>query len=302
MKNLLLAAVTAALCGAAASAAPSVDFDNGVDASAVLSAAKAAVKDDKAPVKGAPVTKAHTERDCATVAFQPDGPSVSQPVYLRSTEYQDVCTPVGDPRHGGGTVCHEEPTWTNSENVQIEVRNRQKLYPWERETFEACLEGPWLDVYPLETAHVYTQSQSGSYFVETAGARKAMDPDPAGITAGAPVVKGKAFSVTFNDRWASYYQGETTVLHLALKRDVPIWFDPTVVSKDVTLPAAASYTVDFNQWLSEFSEQLQPGKQYYVEWSFQRVGTVSKDTKMKAPDSPKTAYAAAPLEMASLFY
>ena len=97
MTKFLMAAVLAAVN--AANAAPSVDFDKGVDAKAFLSEAKAGAKADKTDFKAAGL-KYRAERDCARFTFSPDGPELSEAVWLRSTEYDEQCTQTGDPRHG----------------------------------------------------------------------------------------------------------------------------------------------------------------------------------------------------------
>ena len=300
MKKTIMAALFAAVGAAAAYAAPSADFDKGLDAKAFLAAAKEEAKTEKVDL-GAQGLKYRAERDCATFAFAPGGPEISDAVWLRSTEYYEECTTTGDPRHGGGTFCREVPRWTHQERVQLELRGRQQLLPWERETFEACLEGSWLNVYVLQAAHEYKSAQNGGNFVLTAGARKAMDPDKNGITAGAPAAWAKALKVEFKDQWASYYTGEKVKIKLALKRDVPNWFDPTVLEKEFEFDAAASYAVDFNAYLGEFKEALKPGKEYYVEWGFSRIGKISKPTYMKVGDGPKSVYHPAAGLVASLY-
>lgn len=298
MTKFLMAAVLAAVN--TAYAAPSVDFDKGVDAKAFLSAAKKEAKADKTDVQGAGL-KYRAERDCVRFSFSPDGPERSESVWLRSTEYYEECHQTGDPRHGGGRYCREVPRYTHRERVQLELRNRQELFPWEKEVFEVCLEGSWLNLYSIRTAHEYKANRSGGDYVLNAGARKAMDPDAAGLLASAPVAIGKAVAVTFTDRWASYYTGETVKIKASLKREVEGWFDPTLKEVEVEFDAAEAYTLDFNAYVKDFSEALKPGKKYYVEWGFSRHGKVSKPTHMKAGDGPTGVYQpAGTLEIASL--
>lgn len=299
MTKFLMAAVLAA--ANAANAAPAVDFDKGADAKAFLSAAKAGAKADKTDFKAAGL-KYRAERDCARFTFSPDGPELSEAVWLRSTEYDEQCTQTGDPRHGGGRYCHEVPRWTHRERVQLELRNRQKLFPWEKETFEVCLEGRWLDLRAIHTAHEYKANRSGGDYVLNAGARKAMDPDRGGIAAEAPVAQDKAVAVSFKDRWASYYAGEKVKIKASLKREVEGWFDPTLKEVELEFDAADAYAIDFNAYAKDFSEALKPGKKYYVEWGFSRIGKVSKPTYMKAGDGPTGVYQPAGfLEIAALY-
>lgn len=298
MTKFLMAAVLASV--STAQAAPSVNFDTGVDAKAFLSQAKKEAKADKTDLKGAGL-KYRTERDCARFTFSPDGPTTSEAVWLRSTEYYEECHQTGDPRHGGGRYCREVPRYTHRERVQLELRNRQKLFPWEKETFEVCLDGSWLNLYSIRTAHEYKANRSGGDYVLNAGARKAMDPDAGGIEASAPAAQDKAVAVTFKDRWASYYTGEKVKIKASLKREVEGWFDPTLKEVEVEFDAAEAYTLDFNAYAKDFSEALKPGKKYYVEWGFSRHGKVSKDTYMKVGDGPTAVYQPSLLEVASLY-
>ena len=299
MTKTLMAALLAAVA-ATAQAAPAANFDAGLDAKTFLKEAKAAAKADKTDLKAAGL-KYRAERDCVRFSFTPEGPAVSDAVWLRSTEYDEECTQTGDPRHGGGRYCHEVPRWTHRERVQLELRGRQKLFPWETEVFDVCLEGRWLDLRAVRTAHSYKGTESNGYYTLDAGARKAMDPDAAGIAAGAPAAQGKAVTVNFKDRWASYYTGEKVKIKAALKREVEGWFDPTLKEVEVEFDAADSYAIDFNAYLKDFSEAMKPGKKYYVEWGFSRVGAVSKPTYMKVGDGPTAVYKPALLELASLY-
>ncbi|TPW20936.1 MAG: hypothetical protein FD126_1186 [Elusimicrobia bacterium] len=298
MTKFLMAAVLASV--STAQAAPSVNFDKGLDAKAFLSQAKKEAKADKTDLKGAGL-KYRTERDCARFTFSPDGPTTSEAVWLRSTEYYEECYNTGDPRNGGGRYCHEVPRYTHRERVQLELRNRQKLFPWEKETFEVCLDGSWLNLYSIRTAHEYKANRSGGDYVLNAGARKAMDPDSNGIEASAPAAQDKAVAVAFKDRWASYYAGEKVKIKASLKREVEGWFDPTLKEVEVVFDAAETYTLDFNAYAKDFSEALKPGKKYYVEWGFSRHGKVSKDTYMKVGDGPTAVYQPTLMEVASLY-
>ena len=185
--------------------------------------------------------------------------------------------------------------------VQLELRNRQSLFPWEKEIFEVCLEGSWLNLYSVRTAHEYKANRSGGDYVLNAGARKAMEPDAGGIAASAPAARDKAVAVVFKDRWASYYAGEKVKIKASLKREVEGWFDPTLKEVEVVFDAAEGYTIDFNAYAKDFSEALKPGKKYYVEWGFSRHGKVSKDTYMKVGDGPTGVYSPALMEVASLY-
>lgn len=286
-------AVLAALLGLAVSSAraegPALNFDKGVDVSGLVSGLRGEAKKEKIAVKAVKAAY-RAERDCVNFSFEPAGPSVSESVWLRSTEYREECHWSGDPRHGGGQVCHEVPAWTHREKVQVELQGRQALLPWERERFQVCLEGRWLSIHTLAAAHRYRSDERNGYFTLTAGQRIAMAPDPKGIEAAAPRVVGSNLAVSFNDRWASYYPGETVAMKLELKRDIDGWFDSLLLTKELSFPVAASYEVDFSKYASEFSSQLKSGKKYYVKLAFRRLGKVSTDKQVDAGESQRTVF------------
>ena len=287
----LAVCMSVAFCGGAFAEEPNIDFDGGAaDISGIVASMKAAEKPEgEADLKEIRIAR-RTERDCVRFTFEPDGPEVSEAVWLRSTEYRRECHWVGDPRRGGRQECRDVPGRTYRERVQVELRERKTLYPWERESVAVCLDGNWLSIREVDLAHHYTSARSGGRYTLTAGEKKPMNPDRGGISAEAPAVSGDNLSVTFSDRWASYYAGESVVLSFRLKRVVEGWFDPTLVEKEVAFPAADFYRVDFAQFAGEFSESLKPGKKYYVEWGFKRVGRISKDAYIKRGDSPHGEY------------
>lgn len=285
-------AVIAALAwtGPALAEGPALDFDRmNFSVKDIVSRAKAAAKADKTVVKPAHAASRRAERDCAILAFEPNGPSRSEAVWLRSTEWIEECHWRGNPRDGGHYDCWERPGPTYRRQVQAEIAGRQPTLPWERETFEACLEGPWLSFYKISPAYEYqVRETSEGYWVLTPGRKIPTDPDPAGITAGALSNAGGSLVLDFADRWASYYgAGEQTQLHVELWRDVPNWFDPKLAEGDLTFNPAASYRVDFAQ----FNPKLEPGKKYYVKWGFKRIGRVSKPKYVKRGKTDSTTYA-----------
>ena len=117
--------------------------------------------------------------------------------------------------------------------------------------------------------------------------RPLLKPDAAGLslelTAG--------MTLTLRDKWASYYAGEKILLKLSFKKDLPNWFDPTLVDLELTLPSAEAYAIDLKQYASQFSQKLEVGKNYYVDVSFQRLASqVSKDDVMKVGESAHVDY------------
>ncbi|HBL16890.1 MAG: hypothetical protein A2X36_01865 [Elusimicrobia bacterium GWA2_69_24] len=277
---------------------PAFDFDQmNLDVPAVVADAKEAAAADKDSAQVAPLYW-HATRDCVTFSFDPEGPTLSEAVWLQSTEYRQECHWVGGtPQQGGHQQCYEVPSWTYRERVQVQVQDREKLFPWEREIFDVCLEGRWLNAYAVRAAHKYTLRQNGDVLIFAAGTRVPMDPDKNGIRAQAPVNRGKEFAAEFQDKWAAEYKGEQTVLHAALWEDVEGWFDNNVFEGDFTFSAAEKYAIDFAK---AAPGKLKAGKKYYVKWSFKRVGKISKPTEMKVGETPGTVYAPNGLILTSL--
>lgn len=88
--------------------------------------------------------------------------------------------------------------------------------------------------------------------------------------------QSRNFKLRLGDKWANYYDGEQTQISLKLKKDRKLWGDEQILSKEMLLPAQGRYEVDFADFVNEFSKPLESGQKYYVEWSFRRVGSVSK--------------------------
>jgi hypothetical protein len=293
MRILPAAAMLWALPAFVVAAPSGVAFDQGVDVSALLKQVKEAVQADATAIAPAYIGSSRYDRDCVVFTFNPDDGPVSDRVYLRSTEWVTECNNYPGP--GGGQNCWDRPGYTYHERAQVTLRERQKLYPWEYDKFQVCLQGPWLDIYPVAAAYEYKLVQGGNRdgnFVLAPVKKIAMKPDPAGITAQ-PLSPNML--LTFKDKWASYYAGEVTVLKIAFKKDVPNWFDPTLVEKEITLPAAEFYQVNLPDYAKEFAEKLQPGKKYYVNYAFKRVGKISKPDLMKVGDTEPVAYQPAAL-------
>ena len=285
-----------------------LNFDQGVNVSDILKQAKTQAAQDKTVIAPAYIGHTRYDRDCRTVTFNPADRPESGQIHLRSTEWITECN-----THGGGTYpgpggqpipvppqqnCWERPGYSYTGEAQVTLRDRQELFPWEYDKFEVCLEGPWYSLYTGESAYEYKMVQGGNRdgnFVLAPVKKKAMRPDPVGITA-------RSFSngmvLTLGDKWASYYAGEQTALKLVLKKDLPNWFDTVILEKELSFPAAESYAVDFLAYAKEFSQKLEAGKSYYVEYSFKRVGKISKPDLMKVGETDKAAYQPASLAAA----
>ncbi|OGR90066.1 MAG: hypothetical protein A2V88_08205 [Elusimicrobia bacterium RBG_16_66_12] len=290
----LLAVILSLAVSSPALAAHSADFDAGVDASAVLKAAKESAKKDKTAVATYYPGGRRTIPDCVAFTFSPTDNPVSESVYLRSTEYVTECQPVGDPRHGGGQNCWERPGYSYSQRVQVTLRDRQPLLPWEHDVFRVCLDGPWLYTNVIEAAYDYKLVSAGadSGRIVLSPTRKIpMRPDPVGVLAD---LSGQ-FVLNFKDKWSSYYPGENIVLKIALTKEVKFWPDYAILTKEITVPVAEAYRFDLNKFAAEFSEKPAAGKDYYVAYSIKRTGKVSKNDFTKALETSRVSYAPASL-------
>ncbi|MEK7656887.1 MAG: hypothetical protein AAB412_03965, partial [Elusimicrobiota bacterium] len=238
------------------------------------------------PVQAASI---RATRDCVRFAFGLEGAAVSEPAWLSSTEYIEECRNIpGNPREGGGhRDCWERPGFTHREKVQVKIEPRLPVFPWEREAVEVCLEGHWLDAYVVKGAYEYKISEAGGLFTLLPGKRLPMDPDSAGISAEAPLNHQRSLALSFKDKWASFYKGEKTLLKVALKQEVPGWFDTTIVEKEIPFPGADSYFVDFG---SLIIDKLKTGKKYYVKWSFKRVGKISTEKQVDRGETTRVVY------------
>lgn len=241
--------------------------------------------------KAVPVTL-RTDRDCVTVSFTPEEPTISERIRLYSREYHTVCTPGPN----GQQYCREEVAYTYSASARVKITDRGAMLPWEKDVFWMCLDGRWLEGDVIDASHQYSLKWQGTTYdavlLAKAGAKTQALPDSNGITAPAPAndIAVKNLVLELQDRWGEYYAGDQTVLTVQLKRNRPNWFDDLLVEKEITLPAAKAYAVRFADYASEFSQALKPGVEYYVNWRFKRVGKVSKDKWMKYRETGKTAF------------
>lgn len=282
----LTLAFVASLAAPVLAGTPAVDFDKGIDASAILKQAKEAAKTDTKVVDAQYVGGRRTVQDCVTVSFGANDPAVSPTFSLRSVEYIEECYQTGDPRNGGGRQCYERPGMSYHELASVTLQDRQPLLPWERDTFRVCLDGPWLSLYGIETAYDYRLISGGNYngrYVLAPGRKVAQRPDPVGVLGELD----PAMRFSLKDKWTSYYAGESIEIKYALKKHVENWFDPVVAEGSVTVPVAESYLVDLSK-----SSGLQNGKSYYVEYSIRRIGKVSTDKFTRTLETNKASRAA----------
>jgi hypothetical protein len=272
-----------------------VNFDQVVD---IKSELKAVSEDLNVPVPQPnkyPVHSYYTT-DCARFSFGPsDNEITSEKVWLFSTEYVQECYMV--PVHGpNGQVhyverCYERPGMTYRQAGQINIKPR-KLFPWERESFEICLRGPWMNLYIDEAAYKYTVRKVGNYdtlFELSPQHKIAMKPDINGLN---PLEfsydnETKKYKFVIKDEWAKEYEGEKVAIKVELYRSIPNWFDSYKGEKEWTFDIAPSYEMSFTekdleQPRNDNNDPVMRGpKKFYLKWGFKRIGNISKDTFMK---------------------
>jgi len=264
---------------------PAVNFDDGVDASAILKEVKAAAKKDATVVPAQYAGPRRTDTDCVSVSFGANDPASSPTFSLRSQEYYEECYQTGDPRQGGGRQCYERVGRTYHELASVTIRDRQPLLPWERDTFRVCLDGPWLSINEIETAYDYRLVSGGNYngaYVLAPGRKIAQRPDPIGVLGDL----NSSMKLTLKDKWASYYAGESIEIKYTLKKHVQNWFDPVIAEGSITAAVADSYSVDLSK-----SGNFENGKSYYIEYSIRRIGQVSKDSFTRTLETNKVSRA-----------
>ena len=326
-KNIML---VLAFLGLAVSAGAEVNFDKGVDVKSFVKEASS-VNKDYYPTPGYQYHSYFT-KDCRSMSFGPSASSlISDRVYLDSTEYvrechmQNVqvchtvyeqhCHTVMVPGPNNTQVaqqqctsvpkqqchmeqqqqCYDRPGQTFHSTAQLNIAPR-KLYPWEKESFNVCMEGNRVDVEPSATPYSYDIDREGLYdltFRLTPGYRVATPPDENGLSYTAFSFKDGKFTLNVADNWAAEYAGEKVVIKVELKKDGFLFFDSSKGEKTFTFDTAAGYDLVFaendltkTKAFQEDEDYRGPSK-YFVKWGFQRIGKVSTDKYVKKDQTPK---------------
>ncbi len=312
MKKAIFAALV--FTGFIAAASAQVNFNQGFEVKDVISQA---VNADLV-IPAAPAANRGTySRDCARFSFGPSDEAItSEKVYLRSTEYETVCTTqyvqqchtVMVPGPNGTQVpsqscqmvpvqnCYERPGMSWNQYGQIKVDAR-KLFPWERESFEVCLQGPWMDLYVNAAAYKYSARREGNYdalFVLTPQNKVAMKADENGVNYNDFAFADGKFVFKAADKWAKEYAGEKVVINVDLYSEGWWVFNGYKGSKEFTFDAADLYTMAFTEADLTKAETTDPAtrgddraaKKFFLKWSFKRVGAISKDNVVKKDKTP----------------
>ncbi|MEW6012732.1 MAG: hypothetical protein AB1602_04970 [Elusimicrobiota bacterium] len=274
-----------------------VNFDQGVNTNKVV------VDSSYAPLPGVKYGvpgSIRTTRDCARFNFGPsDNEIMSDKVWLRSDEYRTECYTTYVPGPNGQQIpqqhCYERLYQTYRSQAQINIKQR-KLLPWEKETFEVCLEGRWLDIYTIEAGYKYKTKQVGYndvVFELYPEYKVAMKPDLEGLNYSEFSYNKDTKKYTFkvSDKWAKEYAGEKVKIKIELKKDKANWFDSSLGTKEFTFDVSNNYAMEFsedelvkpetnNNDSYRSSDKLFETRGYYLEWGFSRIGKISKDTYM----------------------
>lgn len=299
------------VCAAfAAQASAQVSFDRGVDTKRFVDQAVSADLPVARPVPGF----SRYTRDCARFSFgQADGEQLSERVWLRSTEYVQECRttyvqqchtvykpgpnntqiPVQQCHMVPYQQCWERPGMTWSQSAQVKVLPR-RLLPWERESFEVCLEGPWMNFYVNEAAYKYSVGRQGNYdsLYELAPQHKVpMPADENGLSYGDFSFADGKFTFRVNDRWAKEYAGEKVAIKVDLYAEGWWIFNGYKGSKEVTFDAAEGYTLTFSEddlekEKADRGEDVRGAKKFFLKWGFRRVGALSTDGFVKKDKTP----------------
>jgi hypothetical protein len=278
MKNLKQtvaagACIVVALLAARLYAQPSasdINTDNGIDVHALMQQGNPQGQPGGVAVLG----DVSATRTCAVATFKPgDGPT-SAPMALQSVVTQRVCH-----MYWGKNICGDQTVQTVSRNVVLTIKGAHELLPWETEAFSVCLQGEDLSAKTLTAAYqygdpVYRAARNGQYSVLEPAIRKiATAADPDGVALASFSEQADGLSVSFTDKWASYYTGDMTGLSVEVKHQQ---FFPELVpvfSLNTSQPAGPSYKFSFK----DTEHKLRTGDKYYVVWKFQRLGKVSTD-------------------------
>ncbi|OGR51196.1 MAG: hypothetical protein A2049_09040 [Elusimicrobia bacterium GWA2_62_23] len=289
MKKIMLAVFAATSLLAAANA--QVNFDQGVNVNDFIG--QAVVSDVQVPM--ALPGRTHTTRDCVRFTFGPeDSGALTRKVYMRSQEYVTECHTTVGPNNQPVQNCSERPGMTWYEYGQIKMAERA-LLPWEKESFDMCLQGPWLDLYVNAAGYRYTAKRSGgpgfTLFTLTSHEKTAMKADEDGLNyADFSYADGKyTFKVT--DKWAKEYAGEKVAIKVELYKDNALFFDTFKGEKEFTFDTAEGYTMVFaedelTKPEADPADGMRGSKKYFLKWGFKRVGTISKDNFVKKDKTP----------------
>ena len=102
----------------------------------------------------------YTVPDCKKIEFGPESPLASPVISLRSMEMYQDCQNFGAPV---GAICTPRPEY-RYETAQIVITEPRVLQPGQKEVFEVCLRGPFLNLRQVSPAYKYSVRQEFNVF------------------------------------------------------------------------------------------------------------------------------------------
>lgn len=138
---VLLSLSFALFSGGRAAAAPHDLFDQGApDAGAVVKAAREDAARDRVQLAAGPASISRWDRDCEDLSFEGDR-MLSDSVVLSATIWWQECQHIPP----AGQICHEVPRGRETRQVRLKIEGRDPLPAGEKEVFQVCLDGWWLN-------------------------------------------------------------------------------------------------------------------------------------------------------------
>ena len=200
----------------------------------------------------------------------------------------------------GTWYCRERVGQVFRASAQMNLAPR-KLYAWERESFDVCMEGPRVDFNVRQSPYSYGVDRQGLYdltFNLTPNYRVPTAPDADGLYLGSFTYADGKFHLVVNDRWGGEYAGEKTQIHVELIKDGFLFFNSSKGSKDFTFDAASGYEAvfaenelskdkAFDPELDALEKSDRGPKKYFVKWGFRRIGSISTNDYIKKGDTDK---------------
>jgi hypothetical protein len=150
MKKII--AAVAMVSAITVSAGAAIDFDKGVDVKSAVEQAQAAASRLPEVKMGIP---SYTVPDCRKVEFTAESPLVSADIRLRSLEMYQNCQNFGAPV---GQACTPDPEYNNAV-TRLTITAPRELKAGQKEVFEVCLTGPFLNLRPVSTVYKYAVKQ-----------------------------------------------------------------------------------------------------------------------------------------------
>lgn len=182
--------------------------------------------------------------------------------------------------------CHERIGQVFRATAQMNIAPR-KLFPWESERFDICMEADRLDLDTRTSPYRYHVDRQGMYDVTfnlTPNYRVPTAPDENGLYLTSFAFRDGKFVLSLNERWASEYAGEKVVVKVELFKDGFLFFNSSKGEKEFTLDTANGYELAFaegdltkSREFVDDSGDMRGPKKFYVKWGFRRIGSVSTD-------------------------